>query len=142
MRSARDIQTQRYLRELRTAIIVDESTERANEEYRAGIPLGVTPVPPQYRSVAEQNADLIQQKQIAYGNFKSIMDPNEANTVMEHMVDSGLPQINANWSQIVTELKGRKNIDATFFTAFLQRFLNKYNDTLGTDYGTARRTRD
>lgn len=126
-----------YLASLRKQIKIEDDSEKAVEQYMTGQDLGLTPVPPQYKSVQEQNQDVIRNRQIALENLKSIMDANEAQAVLNNLTDDRIWNMNSSWTNLTSELKGRKNIDSTFFNAFLRRFEQKLASTgdTGIDMG-------
>lgn len=121
-----------YRAQLQAAIRNDETINKANADYLAQAQLGVRPVPPQFRSVAEERRDVIKQRQIALENFKTVMDGNEASAVVNGLRDTDLWIINSNWNTIVKELNGRKNIDRLFMNSFLTRLNQKLSATDGT----------
>lgn len=131
-KTLKDLQKQEteYFRLLKLRSKLNRQYQQAFDDMAQNKKIDVTELAPQRRTVQEELADVVLQRQIAFDNLKSIMTPVEAEKTLSRLSDNQLRLINSNMKRIVDELKGRTNITDTFFMAFLNRFQEMLNKTL------------
>lgn len=117
------------LASLRRQAKLAEDYNQALVEQATNQKLNITPVAPQTRSVQEMKEDAVFQRQTFFNNMKTIMDPAQAQKLMIDLTDNDIYLTNSNFKDILTELKGKTNLDANFFRRFLARYATKLTRT-------------
>ena len=114
------------------ALQAEQRRQQSAEQNEALKNLQITPIAPQKRTKEEENKDLNYQKNKLVKNLQSIMDAEEITKYLNNNVKDDLNLIrtlNENFSDIQTELKGKKDVSADFFTRFVNRYAKKLNRT-------------
>jgi len=124
------------LASLRKQAKLAEDYNQALVEQFTNKQLNITPVAPRRRSVQEERDDVVFQRQTFFNNMKTIMNPDEAQRLMTELTDMDIYLVNSNFKDILTELKGRTNIDSRFFRTFLQQYDRKLATTRTAGPGT------
>jgi hypothetical protein len=124
------------LASLRRQAKLAENYNQALTEQIQNRKLNITPVAPEGKSVEEERQDVIFQRQTFFNNAKTIMSPVEAQKLMTDLTDDQIYLVNSNFKDILTELKGRTNLDANFFRRFLEKYTQKQAKTRTAGPGT------
>jgi hypothetical protein len=104
----------------------------AVQELKGNVKLGITPVAPAYKSEAEKQNDFTQQVSILRENLNTVMDPNEASTLLQNYLKDNLNLIlfvNRYWGDISKLLGNRKFNDAVYVENFLRKYVEKISTT-------------
>lgn len=118
-----------YMKMLALQSKMNQQYEEAMQDYEDGLKLDVKQIPPERRSVAEEQADVIFQKQTAFTNAKSIMRDDEAQKFVSGIDLGRAVMFNSNFPDISKRLEGRKD---TLTADFLNEFLNRYATLLAS----------
>jgi len=97
--------------------------EKAVAERSANDQLGITPVPPQKRSLEEEKMDETGQRQIADRNLRTIMKAEEALKVLNSLSVGETYDLNSVFKALEQRLAGETNIDARYFVQVFKRFM-------------------
>lgn len=110
-----------YNKQLKISAKLAKSYEDLVKQRAMNETYNIEPVP-QFRSLADEEADTQFQINTALQNLRGIMLPDEASTVVDRLSKTDIYELNSNIERIKKELYGRKNISANFFLQFFQRF--------------------
>ena len=97
--------------------------EKAVAERSANDQLGITPVPPQKRSLEEEKLDETGQRQIADRNLRTIMKVEEAQKVLNSLSAGEIYDLNSVFKALEQKLAGETNISSTYFLQVFRRYI-------------------
>lgn len=117
--------------------------QKLNKDYEEAVlgkaksqQLGITPVAPEKKSLAETLADITTQRQMLDKNLRTIMNVDEAQKLLTRLTDAEIVDVNKNFKGIEKALQGKTLLDNTYVYQIIRRYLAQQG-TLDTDPATA-----
>lgn len=98
---------------------------KAMAEYNRENELGVQPIKQPQRTTAELLQDKARQSQELIANLNSVLDAEQASSVLSKLSDEDKVLMNKTWGDFVKQISGYKYIDADFFVQLWKRYGEK-----------------